>query len=107
MRKLVLPKCPVCGTGNWPTIWRELSQRRCVGCGSEIEEHATRRHVAAFVLIIIWFVVPVIVVGYTRSSLVILTILAAGVYAYLRITKFVAVNQGKSVGTRTIDEPKS
>lgn len=104
IRKFLLPKCPVCGHGNWPTISRESSRRLCVSCGSEIEEHVTRHYMARFVLIVMWFVVPVIVVAYTRSPLVILAILATGAYCYLRITKFVPVDQNKSSDKQSADE---
>ena len=104
IRKLLLPKCPVCGHGNWPTISRESSRRLCVSCGSEIEEHATHNYIARFVLIFMWFVVPVIVVGYTRSPLVIVAILTTGAYCYLRITKFVSVDQNKPANKDSSDE---
>lgn len=77
-------------------ISRESLHRLCGSCGAEIEEHAKRRYVAGFVLMVMWFVVPVIVVGYTRSSLVTLAILTAGAYSYLRFTKFVSVHKDKS-----------
>jgi uncharacterized protein (DUF983 family) len=106
IRKFLLPKCPVCGTGNWPTISRESSRRLCVSCGSELEEDMKRRYIAGFALIFMWFVVPVIVVGYTRSPLVIVAILTTGVYCYLRITKFVSVDRNKFVDKQSADETK-
>jgi uncharacterized protein (DUF983 family) len=106
IRKFLLPKCPVCGHGNWPTISRESSRRLCVSCGSELEEQATRNYIARFVLIVMWFVVPVIVVGYTRSPLVIVAILTTGAYCYLRITKFVSADQNKSSDKQSADETK-
>lgn len=104
--KFLLPKCPVCGSGNWPTVSRESSRRRCANCGAEIEEHATHSYIARFVLIFMWFVVPVIVVAYTRSPLVIVAILTTGAYCYLRITKFVSVDRNKSADKQSVDETK-
>lgn len=91
LRRLLLPKCPVCGNGNWPVISRESSRRLCVSCNSELEEDTTHRYVAGVVFLLMTFVAPVIAVGYTQSPLVIVTILAIGAYCYLRIRKFVLV----------------
>lgn len=87
----LLPKCPNCGYGNWPRMASDSSVRQCRSCGARIKEDGRRRYFATLMFLLSVFAVPIVLVQYVQSPLLIAVCIIVGGYLYLRITKFVCV----------------
>lgn len=88
LRNIILPKCPVCGAGNWPKGLTGEGSKRCRICKAEIRDNDRRQYIARLVLLLGIFFFPAVVVSYVRSTGIIVAIWILAAIAYLKISKF-------------------
>lgn len=84
----MLPRCPVCGAGNWPKGITGEGSKRCRICNATIRDNDRRQYIARLVLLLGIFFFPAVTVSYVKSTGLIVTIWALAFIAYLKISKF-------------------